>query len=198
MNTKLILLFTITFLFQLNSASAETRIRLNDEERLMDWAENTYPQFFSPAPSVTKTDFPGWKYRFYKDTGTAVGIQNGKDVFVSGGSFSKLGTLIYIDKLTTLLTSVELSHLSIQMETFDKGSAGTVPKHWEAGITGEGKPVWKLEKDNTAPSNPLVLVQSGVGGFPWCIQKESQLTDGFVSVKFKATYGQIDQAAGLV
>jgi len=81
---------------------------------------------------------------------------------------------------------------------FDKGRVGTVPDGWEQGITGGGISEWKLEKDNTAPSSPLVLKQSAYGDFPWCIQKDSKQSDGFVAVKFKAISGSVDQAAGLI
>lgn len=81
---------------------------------------------------------------------------------------------------------------------FDMGETGTLPEHWREGITGEGQSNWKLEIDNTAPSSPLVLNQSADGDFPWCIYKESSLSDGFVSVQFKAISGSIDQAAGII
>lgn len=81
---------------------------------------------------------------------------------------------------------------------FDTGKLGSVPDHWLMGITGEGVSDWKLAEDGTAPSSPLVLKQSGNGDFPWCVIEDSNLTDGFVSVKFKPISGRIDQAAGLV
>ncbi|NOQ13594.1 MAG: hypothetical protein GQ583_03810 [Methyloprofundus sp.] len=84
------------------------------------------------------------------------------------------------------------------LETFDKGKLGALPNNWEMGITGMGASDWKLEKDHTAPSSPLVLKQSANGDFPWCVKKDSRLSDGFVAVKFKAISGSIDQAAGLV
>jgi hypothetical protein len=106
--------------------------------------------------------------------------------------------MITMIRLISFLLLMTAASTLAAMETFDKGNPGTIPKNWEAGITGKGVPDWKLEKDNTAPSSPLVLKQSGEGDFPWCVKKDSSLSDGFVAVKFKAISGSEDQAAGLV
>jgi hypothetical protein len=82
--------------------------------------------------------------------------------------------------------------------TFDQDDAGSLPRGWMAGVTGQGKPKWLVEVDATAPSAPKVLKQSGVGTFPWCVWKESALADGVVEVKFKAVAGKDDQAGGVV
>jgi hypothetical protein len=81
---------------------------------------------------------------------------------------------------------------------FDNDKAGTLPVTWAEGVTGSGKPNWTVEADPTAPSQPNVLKQSGVGTFPWCVKKGSSLTDGFVEVKFKPISGREDQAGGVV
>lgn len=81
---------------------------------------------------------------------------------------------------------------------FDQGILGEVPDGWEQGITGQGITDWQLVQDSTAPSSSLVLQQAGEGDFPWCVKKESRLTNGFVAVKFKTISGQVDQAAGLI
>ena len=80
-------------------------------------------------------------------------------------------------------------------EKFD-GSA--LPWGWETGLTGKGEPRWAIQKDPTAPSPPNVLVQSGYGTFPWAVNKQVSLTDGFVEVQFKALSGKEDQAGGIV
>ena len=101
-------------------------------------------------------------------------------------------------RLISMLLLVTASNTLAAMESFDDGTLGTVPDNWAMGITGKGIPIWTLEKDDTAPSTPVVLKQSGKGDFPWCVKKGSQLTDGFVEVKFKAISGKEDQAAGLI
>src|SRR5437867_2699194 len=69
--------------------------------------------------------------------------------------------------------------------TFDQDAVGSLPSGWTAGVTGRGAPKWAVEKDPTAPSPPNVLKQSGAGTFPWCVKKQTALTDGVVEVKFK-------------
>jgi hypothetical protein len=83
-------------------------------------------------------------------------------------------------------------------ENFDAVAPGALPADWICGVTGKGSPVWKVEADASAPSQPNVLKQSGSGTFPWCVKQSVQITDGFVEVKFKPLAGREDQAGGLV
>jgi hypothetical protein len=83
-------------------------------------------------------------------------------------------------------------------ENFDAVAPGALPADWICGVTGKGSPVWKVEADASAPSQPNVLKQSGSGTFPWCVKQSAQITDGFVEVKFKPLAGREDQAGGLV
>src|SRR5215471_715295 len=85
-----------------------------------------------------------------------------------------------------------------EMLNFDSDKPGGLPAGWEAGVTGSGKPQWTVEIDATAPSPPNVLKQSGTSTFPWCVKRDSSLTDGFVEVKFKPMSGREDQAGGVV
>jgi hypothetical protein len=83
-------------------------------------------------------------------------------------------------------------------ENFDAVKPGTLPEGWTCGVTGKGSPIWKVEADATAPSQPNVLKQSGSGTFPWCVKQSARITDGFVEVKFKPIAGREDQAGGLI
>ena len=69
---------------------------------------------------------------------------------------------------------------------------------WQQGVTGRGAARWTIEKDDSAPSKPNVLKQSGVGNFPWIVLRSSSIEDGYVEVKFKALAGKEDQAGGVV
>ena len=69
---------------------------------------------------------------------------------------------------------------------------------WQQGVTGRGASRWTVEKDDSAPSKPNVLKQSGVGSFPWIVLRNSAIEDGYVEVKFKALSGKEDQAGGVV
>jgi hypothetical protein len=82
--------------------------------------------------------------------------------------------------------------------TFDDAKPGQLPGGWTATQTGKGKAIWTVEKDDSAPSKPNVLKQSGEAAYPVCIKDDTILKDGSVEVKFKAISGKEDQAAGLI
>ncbi len=83
---------------------------------------------------------------------------------------------------------------------FDHHTPGAVVPGlaWEAGVTGAGNARWEIRRDESAPSAPNVLQQSGIGDFPWIVRRGTLIEDGFVEVKFKAMAGKKDQAAGVV
>jgi hypothetical protein len=81
---------------------------------------------------------------------------------------------------------------------FDNLKTGAPPPGWTATQTGSGQAKWTIEKDDTAPSKPNVLKQSGEAAYPICIKDDTNLKDGFVEVKFKPISGKEDQAGGLV
>jgi hypothetical protein len=76
--------------------------------------------------------------------------------------------------------------------SFDDATLGQLPPGWTSAKTGKGTPRWTVEKDETAPSKPNVLKQSGEATYPVCIK------DGFVEVRFKPLSGKQDQAGGLI
>lgn len=82
--------------------------------------------------------------------------------------------------------------------TYDSDESGKAPAGWEATKTGSGEARWTVEKDDTAPSKPNVLKQSGVATFPVCIKNDTNLKNGFVEVKFKPVAGKEDQAGGVI
>jgi FtsP/CotA-like multicopper oxidase with cupredoxin domain len=83
-------------------------------------------------------------------------------------------------------------------ENFDQTPPGSLPPNWVCGVTGKGSPVWKVEADQSAPSVPNILKQSGSGTFPWCVKKDVSIKDGYAEVKFKPLAGSEDQAGGVV
>jgi hypothetical protein len=82
--------------------------------------------------------------------------------------------------------------------SFDNLTTGAPPPGWTATKTGTGDPKWTVERDDTAPSPPNVLKQSGHATFPVCIKDDTNLKDGFVEAKFKPISGTEDQAGGLI
>jgi 3-keto-disaccharide hydrolase len=81
---------------------------------------------------------------------------------------------------------------------FDSATAGQPPTGWAATKTGSGDAKWTIERDDTAPSKPNVLKQSGVATYPVCFKNDTSVKDGFVEVKFKTLSGKEDQAGGVV
>jgi hypothetical protein len=106
----------------------------------------------------------------------------------------------YIRSIGISLFCCAVNGGTVRAETinFDADAVGGLPSGWIAGVTGRGAAHWTVEADPSAPSKPNVLKQGGQGDFPWCVIRNSALTDGFVEVKFKPLSGKQDQAGGLV
>jgi predicted peroxiredoxin len=102
-----------------------------------------------------------------------------------------LNTLI----VATILTTTTAFAGTIN---FDDAKAGEAPAGWTATQTGSGNAKWTIEKDDTAPSKPNVLKQSGEATYPVCLKTDTSLKDGFVEVKFKSVAGKEDQAGGVI
>jgi hypothetical protein len=81
---------------------------------------------------------------------------------------------------------------------FDQAQVGKPPSGWTATQTGSGQAIWTVVQDDTAPSKPNVLKQSGTATYPVCLKDDANLKDGFVEVKFKALSGRDDRAGGVV
>lgn len=81
---------------------------------------------------------------------------------------------------------------------FDDAEPGKLPPHWTGTLTGTGAAKWSVEREDSAPSKPNVLKQSGEATYPICIKDDARLKDGFVEVKFKPLFGKEDQAGGVI
>ena len=97
--------------------------------------------------------------------------------------------------LTTGLFAVTAQAQTIH---FDDAKPGETPPGWTTTKTGKGEAKWTIEKDDSAPSKPNVLKQSGEATYPVCLKNDTSLKDGFVEVKFKPISGKEDQAGGVV
>src|SRR5437867_11687649 len=102
--------------------------------------------------------------------------------------------------LATILLRTTVLAVAARAKTvnFDNAAAGAAPTGWTATKTGTGNAKWTIEKDDTAPSKPNVLKQSGTATYPVCFKNDTNVKDGFVEVKFKAISGKEDQAGGVV
>src|SRR5216117_4353226 len=94
----------------------------------------------------------------------------------------------------TMATAVAIA----ETVNFDDMKAGAPPPSWTATQTGSGAAKWTVEKDNSAPSKPNVLKQSGQATFPVCFKNNTSIKYGFVEVKFKPIAGKEDQAGGVI
>src|SRR5437762_10621145 len=79
------------------------------------------------------------------------------------------------------VTLLPMSTAMAQTQTinFDNFKTGDPPPGWTATLTGSGQAKWTVEKDDTAPSKPNVLKQSGEATYPVCLKDDSNLKDGF-------------------
>jgi hypothetical protein len=96
--------------------------------------------------------------------------------------------------MTTLTAGLALA----ETVNFDDCKTGAPPPGWTASKTGNGDPKWEVVADDSAPSKPNVLKQSGEATYPVCIKDDTSLKNGFVEVKFKAISGKTDQAGGVI
>jgi hypothetical protein len=98
---------------------------------------------------------------------------------------------------TALALLITAASVLAGTENFDK-STGATPNGWTSEVTGSGTAKWTVEKDDTAPSRPNVLKQSGEADYPIILNDGSAVKDGFVEVKGKALDGKEDQAIGVL
>ena len=103
-------------------------------------------------------------------------------------------TIQAIAFMTSLTTSIALADTA----NFDDLKTGAPPSGWTATKTGQGEAKWEIVADDSAPSKPNVLKQSGEATYPVCIKDDTSLKDGFVEVKFKPVSGREDQAGGVI
>jgi hypothetical protein len=91
-----------------------------------------------------------------------------------------------------------MNDMSDHIVSFESNQIGATPEGWTATLTGKGDAKWTVESDETAPSQLKVLKQSGRASYPLLLKNDTNIKDGFIEVKFKATGGSQDRAAGVV
>ncbi len=103
-----------------------------------------------------------------------------------------------LTKFAVLVLTVYDCAAMAELVNFDSYPVDAPPPGWVVTTTGPGQAKWIVQADETAPSKPNVLKQSGVAAFPLCIRENTSIKDGFVEVKFKALAGKEDQAGGVI
>jgi len=101
-------------------------------------------------------------------------------------------------RLTTMVVAMTTGLATAETVNFDDMKSGAPPRGWTPMQTGSGTAKWAVEKDESAPSKPNVLKQSGQATFPVCFKNNTNIKDGFVEVKFKPVSGKEDQAGGVI
>ena len=99
---------------------------------------------------------------------------------------------------TMIVTTMATGLAAAETVNYDDTKAGVPPPGWTAAQTGSGTAKWTIEKDDSAPSKPNVLKQSGQAAFPVCFKNGTNIKDGFVEVKFKPIAGKEDEAGGVI
>src|SRR5690349_14737817 len=100
--------------------------------------------------------------------------------------------------IVALISTLVSGATRAETVNFDGLKTGAPPPGWTATKTGTGEPKWEVVADDSAPSKPNVLKQSGEATYPVCIKDDTSLKDGFVEVKFKPISGKEDQAGGVI
>jgi len=113
-------------------------------------------------------------------------------IIIDAAALIGVVALARVDRLTTSAAA------ATEMVSFDDATVGQPPAGWTATRTGTGTAKWTIERDESAPSKPNVLKQSGVATYPVCFKDDTSIKDGFVEVKFKPISGKEDQAGGVV
>jgi hypothetical protein len=101
-------------------------------------------------------------------------------------------------RLMSFAAALALNTAYADTVNFDDLKTGSSPPGWTATHTGTGVAKWAIVADDSAPSKPNVLKQSGEATYPVCIKDDTKLKDGFVEVKFKPIAGKEDQAGGVI
>jgi hypothetical protein len=115
------------------------------------------------------------------------------------GTFSFARKTTMKTLITVLLTTGLMACISsAETVNFDDTDVGKLPANWTGTKTGKGEPKWAVVADDSAPSKPNVLKQSGVATYPICIKEDTHIKDGYVEVRFKSVSGKEDQAGGVL
>jgi len=78
-------------------------------------------------------------------------------------------TLVAAVLTTAVLVGVGLA----DTVNFDNLKTGAPPPGWTATKTGIGVAKWTIEQDDSAPTKPNVLKQSGQATYPVCIKDDT-------------------------
>lgn len=139
---------------------------VDDTEVLLNWAENSFPQYFS-SHEITQSIDP-WMFRFYPETNVYAGVNsNDNGVYVFGGPWGTLNPT-FVDTLSNLLLAQSVNGKLTDISSIANGyitssnyslalkNNGTVLAWGQnfKGVLGDG-----TEIDSTTPVHVLGLTE---------------------------------------
>jgi len=83
--------------------------------------------------------------------------------------------------LFVIMSPMGMAMAQTQTINFDNFKIGDSPSGWTATKTGSGQAKWTIERDDTAPSKPNVLKQSGEATYPVCIKDDAMVQGEIVA-----------------
>ena len=134
----------------------------DEAAQLFDWAERTYPQFFSPAGSPTRVLDGGVHYRSYADTGLLLGVRD-DDVLAYGDSIG-LVSLGPLAPYLVLAGSGGVSAGAVRITAGPEGVTTDAASRFE--FDADGAASYRCALDGAAPepcSSPHLVHSLGVG-----------------------------------
>lgn len=156
---KRLIMSVCTFLLlgNIHFAAADTA---SDTEILLNWAQNTYPQYF-PSHQTTQNIDP-WIFRFYPETGLHAGVnKTDNNVYVLGGPWGDTPTVI--DTLPNLMTLANAGNSSIPACNTANAPAGLV--YTQSGnvvnVTTNGQCI-QLPTNNNVCQAPQQTTATGI------------------------------------
>ena len=196
---KLLLVSACAFAILVQTYFASANLAV-DTERLLNWAETTFPQYF-PSHQGTQSIEP-WLFRYYPESQIYAGVnKSDNSVYVLGGAFGSTPTRI--DSLVNLMTQVNNSGGNGSIAGCDTSTAPAGISYSQSGnvvtvtTSGQCVPAPELSNSNfcqppkqTAPSGISLLGSNTVSssqitgisvtGFPIDIK---QIVDATANVK---------------
>lgn len=116
----------------------------SDTEKLLNWAESKYPEFF-PGHSATQTNIEPWLYRFYPGTGVYAGVNKSDNgTYTLGGPFGN--NPVFIDSLSNLISKIPTGNWQGAKPVYRQASQSFDKLEVAISTNGDAVAVW-LEND---------------------------------------------------
>ncbi len=174
------------------------------------FAGEKIPQYAAGAPTGSAADVRAkgsWKDgRWTLEFARSLDTRNGDDAQFELARLYRMAAAVFdhtgeMDKATG---PIELAFASRATRLdFESETPGQFPKGFRFELTGAGDPgEWRVQEAQDAPSGKTIVAQRSADDtdsrYPLCIFESVSAKDAFVTVRFKAISGEVDQAGGVV